>query len=228
MSSSFEIGHPPIEIHYRVNKRAKRMTLRIGNGDGLVKLTVPPLMPMREAISFAQSKEKWLRKHLVNIDAPNALAYGQEVLFDGMPHRITLGQKRAIQIGDGVIETNVAEARLGAALKGHFKTLARERFRDASDYYAAKIDERYLKITMRDTRSRWGSCTEEGGLMYSWRLIMAPIEVQRYVAAHEVCHLKEMNHSSRFWDLVGSIYPDYKSSQSWLKKNGSRLHQVRF
>jgi predicted metal-dependent hydrolase len=98
----------------------------------------------------------------------------------------------------------------------------------ASDHYAAKIGRRVTRVTLRDTRSRWGSCTAEGALMYSWRLIMAPPEVLRYVAAHEVAHLVEMNHSNRFWAVVEGLYPGWQTQRAWLRSHGGALHGLRF
>jgi len=86
----------------------------------------------------------------------------------------------------------------------------------------------YQRLSLRDTRSRWGSCTADAGLMYSWRLIMAPPDVLRYVAAHEVAHLQEMNHSPAFWALVQQLYGDYRTPRGWLRQHGAGLHSYRF
>ncbi|MDG1999702.1 MAG: M48 family metallopeptidase, partial [Amylibacter sp.] len=97
-----------------------------------------------------------------------------------------------------------------------------------SESYAKMVGRSFSRITIRDTRSRWGSCTSDGNLMYSWRLIMAPPSVQAYVAAHEVCHLVEMNHSDAFWRQVAAIYPNYKKQREWLRHQGSHLHRYQF
>ncbi|MDB9817722.1 M48 family metallopeptidase, partial [Amylibacter sp.] len=97
----------------------------------------------------------------------------------------------------------------------------------SSDYFAKLLGCKINSITLRDTTSRWGSCTSNGRLMYSWRLVMAPREVQNYVAAHEVCHLIEMNHSNEYWQLVESVFPNYKLNRLWLKTNGNLLHQYK-
>ena len=87
---------------------------------------------------------------------------------------------------------------------------------------------RLARITLRDTRSRWGSCSHEGALMYSWRLIMAPPAVLTYVAAHEVAHMLEMNHSDRFWAVVDQLYPGWEAQRRWLHTQGAALHALRF
>ncbi|HGG06475.1 MAG TPA: M48 family peptidase, partial [Aliiroseovarius sp.] len=121
-----------------------------------------------------------------------------------------------------------APEKTGARLAALFKHHARQRLGEASDRYAAALGRPYSGLSLRDTRSRWGSCSAEGRLMYSWRLIMAPPEVLDYVAAHEVAHLAEMNHSPAYWAGLARLMPDYKAPRLWLRKNGADLHAVRF
>ncbi|GAB1364540.1 hypothetical protein MASR1M32_37760 [Rhodobacter sp.] len=106
--------------------------------------------------------------------------------------------------------------------------LARDRLALASTRYAAQVGRRYGKLVLRDTRSRWGSCSHDGTLMYSWRLIMAPPSVLEYVAAHEVAHLVEMNHSPDYWAVVEGIFPGWKRQRAWLHDQGGGLHRYRF
>jgi predicted metal-dependent hydrolase len=118
--------------------------------------------------------------------------------------------------------------RLGRSIQAFLRTLARDRLAAASDRYAAALGRPYGKITLRDTRSRWGSCTSQGDLMYSWRLIMAPPAVLDYVAAHEVAHLERMDHSPAFWNIVARLCPDHARHRDWLRTEGTALHRVRF
>ena len=115
-----------------------------------------------------------------------------------------------------------------ARVKAWLKVRARDRLVAASDHYAALVGRRVSQVTLRDTRSRWGSCTADGALMYSWRLIMAPPRVLDYVAAHEVAHLLEMNHSQAFWDVVARLFPLWQQERIWLKTQGSALQAIRF
>ena len=96
------------------------------------------------------------------------------------------------------------------------------------DHYAAQVDRPVTAVSLRDTRSRWGSCTSEGKLMLSWRLVFAPPKVFDYVIAHEVAHLVEMNHSRAFWAIVEGLRPDYRDAKDWLKSDGPDLHRYRF
>ena len=105
---------------------------------------------------------------------------------------------------------------------------ARDRLAERVDHFAGLIGRRPGKLTLRDTRSRWGSCSAAGNLMFSWRLIMAPPEVLDYVAAHEVAHLLEMNHSPAFWAGVTRLMPGYAAPRRWLRDEGASLHRYRF
>ena len=114
-----------------------------------------------------------------------------------------------------------------AAITAFLKLAAREHLAERSDHHAAQLAVGYNRLVVRDTRSRWGSCSSSGALMYSWRLIMAPDAVSDYVAAHEVAHLVEMNHSAAFWAVVEGLCPDYRTHRLWLRENGGALHAVR-
>ncbi|WP_316016065.1 SprT family zinc-dependent metalloprotease, partial [Roseobacter sp. HKCCA0434] len=108
------------------------------------------------------------------------------------------------------------------------RQLARDRLSEATARHAAALDSVPGRLTLRDTRSRWGSCTSEGNLMFSWRLILAPPPVLDYVAAHEVAHLLEMNHSLRFWAHVERLFPGWQAQRDWLRAEGAALHRFRF
>ena len=157
------------------------------------------------------------------------VSWGSDIPVEGQMLRIAPGDgRRVLPDGDALLVPGPADG-VAARLLAFLKTLARDRLATASDRYAAMIDRPYSRLTLRDTRSRWGSCTTAGGLMYSWRLIMAPPEVLDYVAAHEVAHLQEMNHSPAFWGLVEqTLMPDYRDPRRWLREEGGALHRYRF
>ncbi|WP_299967688.1 SprT family zinc-dependent metalloprotease [uncultured Roseobacter sp.] len=228
MSQNILAGDPPIPLVLRRSARARRISLRISQLDGRVTLTLPPRVPEREALSFAREKESWIRKHLAERGADVVMGIGAQVPISGRLHDVVTGTQRRIRITDGIVEVPGPANTVGPRLAAHLRGLARTRLAAASDRYSAKLGKPYTAITLRDTRSRWGSCTGTGRLMYSWRLILAPPEVLDYVAAHEVAHLREMNHSPAFWDQVTRLYGAYAEPRKWLRTNGGDLHRYRF
>ena len=220
-------GNPPIAVVLRRSARARRLSLRVSRLDGRVSLTLPSWTPEHEGIAFLQSKEDWLRAQLGQIAAAEPVREGASIMFAGSDLPIVASRRRGARLLEGALEI-CRDRPVGAQLRAFFKTEARNALVPASDRYAAQIGRRYRRITLRDTRSRWGSCTADGALMYSWRLIMAPAEVLDYVAAHEVAHLAEMNHSTAFWRVVEDICPLYHTHRKWLRQNGDLLHRYTF
>lgn len=223
-------GDPPVEVLLRRSARARRISLRVSSIDGKVTLTCPKGVREAEALGFAEEKADWLRANLSKRPEEVVVGLGVEVPIRGAMVRVVAGGGRAVTLRSDAGEVAVPgrPERAGARLLGFLKELARARLAEASDRYAAALGREYSRLTLRDTRSRWGSCSSAGGLMYSWRLIMAPDSVLDYVAAHEVAHLAEMNHSARFWAEVERLYGDHRAARQWLKAHGSSLHRHKF
>lgn len=221
-------GNPPIDVILRRSARAKRLSLRMSQLDGRVTLTLPNKVPESQGMAFLREKETWLRSHLSKRDVDVAVALGTQIPVEGEMLRIEPGSGRSVQRSDGALRVPGPEDRVAARVKGWLRTLARDRLAEACDEYAQRLGRPYDRLTLRDTRSRWGSCTHDGGLMFSWRLILADREILDYVAAHEVAHLAEMNHSPAFWAQVERIYGDWKPARTWLRENGAALHRFRF
>ena len=220
-------GNPPIDVNLRRSARARRLSLRVSRLDGRVTLTMPEYTPAREGIAFLQSKENWLRGHIAQLRPATFVDVGSQVLFRGQAVPVVEGKRRRAAIIEDAIEVAAgkpAAAQIKALLRHH----ARNALAEASDRYARSLGQSYTRLSIRDTRSRWGSCSAQGTLMYSWRLIMAPAPVLDYVAAHEVAHLVEMNHQPAFWQVVAGLCPDYQTHRQWLRDHGDTLHQVRF
>jgi len=214
----------PVEL--RRSARARRISLRVSALDGRVTLTVPHHVKSKVALEFAEEKSDWITKALEKQNPIVLVQIGAEIPILGDMHKIVPGNGRAARVKNGVVEA--PDGRVGTAVQAQLKSLARERLVEASDRYAAALGRSYGRITLRDTRSRWGSCSHEGNLMYSWRLVLAPPAVLNYVAAHEVAHLAHMDHSRAFWAAVGSLFSDYEAPRRWLRSEGVRLHSSRF
>jgi predicted metal-dependent hydrolase len=219
---------PPVEITLRRSARARRFSLRVSRLDGRVTLSVPAGAGIAEAMAFARDQEGWIRRALAALPIMAPVGLGTVLPVAGQMLELRQGSGRLVRIeGDSLlIPGNAAQA--GARAKAFLKAIARDRLAQASDRYAAQVGRSYARVTLRDTRSRWGSCTADGGLMYSWRLAMAPPEVLDYVAAHEVAHLVEMNHAPAFWAVVARLMPGYAARRAWLRRHGQDLHGYRF
>lgn len=220
-------GNPPIDVTIRRSARARRLSLRVSRLDGRVTLTIPQRSAMREGIAFLETREIWLRQNLVKLAPVVRVHAGGTVPFQGGALPVVAGQVKRTVLRDGALHV-ADEATAAAKARAFLKLRARDELAAASDHYAGLLGRSYARLSIRDTRSRWGSCSSDGVLMYSWRLIMAPPEILHYVAAHEAAHLVEMNHSQAFWDVVARIYPDYALHRDWLRKNGDSLHRVDF
>lgn len=221
-------GNPPVEVLVRRSARARRLSLRISRLDGRATLTLPTRVPEREGMAFIRERESWLRKHLSTIEPEIRVQIGGTVLFEGADLPLIVGDVKRARLLDGALMLPDDPEMAGKRVAAFLKLRARDALAEASDRYSAALGRSYGRISLRDTRSRWGSCSSAGDLMYSWRLIMAPREVLDYVAAHEVAHLQHMDHSDRFWGVVNDLFPRHKASRKWLRDHGGVLHRVRF
>ncbi|MCG3266730.1 M48 family metallopeptidase [Yoonia sp. I 8.24] len=221
-------GNPSIAVDLRRSAQARRLSLRVSRLDGRVTLTMPARTPDREAFAFLRAQEDWLRGHLAQLSPVVRAAVGGAMLLRGQEVPIRHADVPRLQIKQDAIWVPNGAKLNGAALQAALKVLARDALAAASDAYAAQLGVTYTRLTIRDTRSRWGSCSSAGALMYAWRLILAPPAVLDYVAAHEVAHLREMNHAPAFWAVVAGLCPDYEIHRVWLRENGDQLHRIQF
>ncbi|MGB3178768.1 MAG: SprT family zinc-dependent metalloprotease [Albidovulum sp.] len=222
-------GDPPVTITLRRTASARRFSLRVSRLDGRVTLSMPAGAREAEALAFAATKAGWLRATLQQTGVREVVSAGAYLPFEGRTLLVTPAQLRATRIqGEALLVPETPAEMIGPRVKAFYKLAARQRLQAACDTYAAQLGRPFTRLTLRDTRSRWGSCTHDGGLMFSWRLIMAPPEVLAYVAAHEVAHLAEMNHSPAFWAVVERLMPDYATHRRWLRGDGTALHRIDF
>lgn len=223
-------GSPPVEVHLKRSAKARRFSLRVSRLDGRVTLSLPLRAREAEALEFLRGQEGWLRATLRGM--PDALvqgvAIGSVISVEGRALTLAQGSGRAVRVEGDLLLVPGDPGQAGVRVAAWLRVLARDRLARASGHYAGLLGRRYTRLTLRDTRSRWGSCSPTGALMYSWRLIMAPPAVLDYVAAHEAAHLVEMNHSAAYWAVVSSIYPGWQHQRAWLHGHGQSLHRLRF
>lgn len=220
--------NPDLPITVRRSRRSRRMSLRVSALDGRVTLTLPTSVSLAEGQRFIDEKAPWLIRQLQSQPTVVPVALGAEIPVDGVLRRVVPGHGRAILLGDDTLTVPGPSDRVAAKTQGWLKAYARDRLTEAADRYATQLGRPYDRVTLRDTRSRWGSCTADGGLMFSWRLAMAPRDILDYVAAHEVAHLAEMNHGPRFWKTVERLYGEWQPARDWLRQHGGALHRYRF
>lgn len=223
-------GSPPVEVHLKRSSRARRFSLRVSRLDGRVTLSIPTRAREAEAMDFLRGNEGWLRQTLSALPeaALRPVGLGSVIPVEGRPLELVPGAGRALRVEGDRLLVPGDPGRVGPRVAAWLKVLARDRLAEASTRYADQVGRRYSQLALRDTRSRWGSCSPDGRLMYSWRLIMAPPAVLDYVAAHEVAHLVELNHSPAYWRVVTGICPDWKLHRGWLHAEGQTLHRLRF
>lgn len=216
------------------NERAKRLTLRIEPGGKALRMSVPVGIADREIDSFLQRHHGWLAAKLAKMPKSSAVIEGGEISIRGIAHRIVrTGKPRGVTAtgeidGKPVLFVGGTREHLGRRTADFLKKLARTELEEAVARHAGALGRTVTAISMKDTRSRWGSCTAQGRLSFSWRIVMAPDHVIDYLAAHEVAHLEEMNHGPRFWSLCRRLCPHTDEAKSWLKRNGSALHSIDF
>lgn len=219
-------------VRLRRHRQARRYTLRIQAAAREAILTIPPRGTVKEARAFAQQHGGWIAARLGRLPAAAPFAPGVVVPVRGVPHRI---EHRRDARGTVWIEAAPSGERV-LCVTGHpphierrvGDFLRREAKRDleaASRRHAQALGLAVRRVSVRDQSSRWGSCSTTGLLSFSWRLILAPSDVLDYLAAHEVAHLVEMNHSAKFWRLVQRICPHHQRAKAWLDAHGSDLHR---
>jgi predicted metal-dependent hydrolase len=221
----FQVNGEKVVVRTKRNRRARRMTLRIDAANDCAVLVLPSRASLSEGIDFARSKAPWVKEKLESLPPRMPFAPGETVRVKGEPLTIRYDSRVGPRVKrDGEI------LRVGGELEDVRDRVVhwlRERARCAIarrvEERAGLIGKRFRRITLRDSRTRWGSCSARGNLSFSWRLILAPVEVMDYVVSHEVAHLAEMNHGPRFWKLVDEIAPKSSRARGWLSEYGTAL-----
>lgn len=225
-----QLAGEEVAVKVRRNAKAKRLILRVDSHTGDIKLTLPTYVGLKAAKSFIDRQHDWLLKERNSVAAGRFVENGSRLPILGVEHEVifTGTTPRTVSLTDNRLcvggPVDMAPRRLEKWLRMEAMQLLTER----AAVHAATLGLSYSRISIGDMKSRWGSCSSSGTLRFSWRLFMAPNEVLDYVAAHEVAHLGEMNHSEHFWALVERCIPNHKERRRWLKTEGSELFKVRF
>ncbi len=216
------------------NARARRLTLRIDAGGRGLRITVPPGVPSAEVDRFLDRHTGWLEKRLQKLPDKPQVRPGVKIPLRGLPHTIVHepGKRGTVTVGlesgAPALVVHGERQHLPRRLADFLKREAKRDIEALVQRHTAKIGRSATAIRFRDTASRWGSCTSAGALSFSWRIMMAPPAVIDYLVAHEVAHLKEMNHGPKFWKLCRELCPRTDEARAWLKKNGGALQAIDF
>jgi predicted metal-dependent hydrolase len=215
-----------VPVSIRISERARRVGLRIDSAERRVELILPRGVSERTGLRFLAAKRAWVTARLDAL--PQRVPFVEDAIVPllGVPHRICRELDPAappVSIVDNEIRVRGDPAHLGRRVRDHLVAAARAELNPRARRLAAHIGRNVARVSVRDTRSRWGSCSGQRNLSFSWRLIFAPDPVLEYVAAHEVAHLAEMNHGPRFWALVERLAPGSAGPRAWLKQNRNRL-----
>ena len=218
---------PGIEAPSAVRRRAsaKRVTLSVSRATGAVGMTLPPRFRMDDARRFVEAHRGWLEERLDAAPRPVPFTFGMRLPFEGRERFVVRGPARRVELGKGTIRVGGDASALPGMLERWLRREARERLVARVDAHCETIGARYRRLAIRDTRTRWGSCSAKGTLSFSWRVVMAPPGALDYLAAHEVAHLREMNHGPRFWALCERLAPETDRWRAWFKAEGPRLHR---
>jgi predicted metal-dependent hydrolase len=219
-------------VRLRRHRQARRYTLRVVAVTREAVLTMPPRGSFREAREFVEKNRGWIASRLDRLPKAAPFTHGTEIPLRGLVHSIT--HRRGAR-GTVWTETDRDGTRLlcvagqsehvARRITDHLKREAKRDLEIAVKNYADRLGVAVRRITIRDQASRWGSCSTSGALSFSWRLILAPRYVLDYLAAHEVAHMVEMNHSPRFWRLLNRICPHLERAKLWLDLHGTDLHR---
>ena len=222
-------GTRRVRLSFVRNRQARRYILRL-RPDGVARVTVPRSGSIAEAKRFAESNATWLEHQILHQTLrPHrsaAWSLGTEIFFRGERVRLELdknGEAGVIRIGGEVVRVADTSVDLRPVIELHLRELAAQELPARVFELAAPHQLPVQRVVVRNQRSRWGSCSRRGTISLNWRLVQAPPSVRDYLALHELAHLKEMNHSGRFWSEVERLCPDFREAERWLKQHSNLL-----
>jgi predicted metal-dependent hydrolase len=219
-----------VPVRVRVSRRARRLALKIDAVGDAVELVLPPRTSLPRALNFLKSNRDWLESRLAALPPRITFADGETVPILGIPHRIRhVARSREhgpVWMDGREIRVSGDPVHAARRVRDFLKEMARAELGRRARRLALQLGRRIERITVRDTTTRWGSCSANGNLAFSWRLVMAPESVLQYVVAHEASHLVEMNHGPRFWKLVNRLVPDVERQRNWLNRNRAWLLRI--
>lgn len=227
-NSAYPFSEISSKLKVNVSGRAKRMALRLDPKHRVMHLVVPKRVSLKTAFEFAEENRDWIREKIRALPRPVAFRDGEILPILGRDRRIVVLYNPALKYTDIQLKKNellVLTNKIdpSARIRRFLIEFARERVSEMTFEKAALIRRRVADVEVKDTKSRWGSCGEDGRICYSWRLIFAPLKALDYVVAHEVAHLIHMDHSDNFWNVCERLSRDYDFGKDWMRDFGHDL-----
>lgn len=218
----------PCLVRWRRSARARRVSLRIDAAEGAVVVTLPNRVGRKQGLALLSEHAGWVMQRLAGLAPERPFADGASVPVGGVEHIIRHDPTRrgGAFLEEGTLVVTGDAQFVARRVRDFLRAEALRRIALAMRPHAEALGVTARAVRLKDTRSRWGSCAPDRTLAFSWRLILAPAWVLDYVVAHEVAHLREMNHSARFWALVEARTPHRCAATEWLRKNGAALLRV--
>lgn len=225
---TLEVAGRSLTLKIKRNDRARRLSLKVDHHEDAVVITLPHGVAEAAGLAFLEKNRGWLESHVDAMPERIAFADGVEIPLRGEAHRIVHcpEARNGVWLDDGIINVSGAIEHLPRRLCDFLKKEARRDITPLVREKAAAVSRVPSRISIRDQRTRWGSCSASGDLSFNWRLILAPPGIMDYLVAHEVAHMVELNHSSRFWAVVAQLTPEPKAARAWLRRNGHALHRI--
>ncbi len=224
---TFEIEKEFADLPLKVVKstRCRRLLLRIDAKERCAVLSIPPQISSKRAIKFIEENRAWIEAHLLAVPVGRKFTNGDIINLFGQTYQIKHcpEQRGGVVLEEGYIQVSGEAEFLSRRVRDFIKKESLQKLTEISQEKAQKIGCRVKKVTMKDTKSRWGSCSTLGNINYNWRIAMAPKEAIDYLVAHEVAHLRHPDHSCDFWKCVNALTPYAESGRRWLKQNGNLL-----
>lgn len=220
-------GDMRVPVYLTEHHKARRLSLRVDPTASRVVLVKPKRASKSAAVAFASDKIQWISDRLAELPLPVPFEPGAVIPVFGRPHVITHHPeaRRGVWIEEGRLCVSGPIEHLSRRVQDWMRKEARRVIYPTATSYADQLGKRVSGVSIRDTKSRWGSCTVAGKLSFSWRLMLTPDHVMKYVVAHEVAHLQELNHSAAFWRVVDQLVSDRATSTLWLKTHGADVHR---
>lgn len=225
---SIDINGHTVTLIMRHHPSARRMKITLDPALGQPVLTLPLGVSDQAGMAFLLEHQEWLLSRLAEV--PEGIVFQDQAHFSLEGETVTIlhrpDARDAVRLDGSVLWVSGAESHLARRVTDFLRERARQRIKPLARKKAAQLGKKIGRVTVRDQRTRWGSCASSGNLSFSWRLILAPPKILDYVVAHEVSHLVHMNHSAAFWETVALVHDGVETSRAWLSENGAALHRI--